>query len=200
MFSLLTRPVTPLKPISTPVGPPPEQMAEYLNLCKRLDIETAATKADVLQRTLTKLDFPTYDLKTVVAYMDAIAKRDGDGYGWLWRPVRDNDQHRMRTVKLGTPSSRLGLRVPASDYYDSGNSIKCYRRQIPMHALRRMDAITRSMGDEGIAFMISDYATKDDLTKPDPFLMVVVTTTQEAPRYVIDFWDEPGFGFAEMLR
>ena len=50
--------------------------------------------------------------------------------------------------------------------------------------------------------MVTDYATKPEF-KPDPFLMAVVPGLSDytnGGRFVIDFWDEPGFGIERMLK
>lgn len=177
-------------------------MDEYIKVCARLGVETTIPTEEAFLRAMHKLDLPIYDLPTVVAYMDAIAKRDGDGNGWLWRPVRPIDRHHLSMIKFGQPTLD-GFFNPqvASDFYANAYRIKNYARPIPLHALQRMEAVTKAIGDRDLAFMISDYATKDDKKiQPDPFLMVVITTTLAAPRYVIDFWDEPGFGLDKMLR
>lgn len=201
MFKLLSRPVAIQKPVPTPVEIPSDQMSEYVSLCHKLNITTAVGHSRLLLRTLKTLDLPIYDLKTVVAYMDKIAKRDGNGHGWLWRPVRYQDHTHLSSITFGTSSERYYRgRMPASDFYDGSHRIHTYDKPIPMHALERIHAITKVVTDKDLAFMVSDYATKDDKMQPDPFLMVVITATLEAPRYVIDFWDEPGFGLNEMLR
>lgn len=75
-----------------------------------------------------------------------------------------------------------------------------YARTVPLHALRRIALIEKAT--DKVKFLVSDYALAPQIAYPDPFLMAVIPNINlEAGigRFVIDFWDEPGFGFNKML-
>lgn len=93
--------------------------------------------------------------------------------------------------------------TPASDYYH-GADAKLYDRAVPLHALKKIAMIEKQFGGGRVAFMITDYVTQPHIViQPDPFLMAVVPNKDLAKgvgRFVIDVWDEPGFGIAQMLK
>lgn len=93
--------------------------------------------------------------------------------------------------------------TPASDYH-AGTEAKVYDRAIPVHALKKIATIEKEFGAGRVAFMITDYVTQPHIViQPDPFLMAVVPNKDVAKgvgRFVIDVWDEPGFGIAQMLK
>lgn len=111
-------------------------------------------------------------------------------------------------------------RIPASDQYRGPHttnqdiwgqrtgqphevqaSAQPYDKLVPLHALRKVGAIEAEFR-EPVAFFICDYAPAPHIEYPDPFLMVVIDNprlNQGVGRFVIDFWDEPGFGFGQQL-
>jgi len=118
------------------------------------------------------------------------------------------------------------VKVAASDYYhgphlgteelmtwtSSGQQMKAtkevkssgepYNKLVPIHALRKVAEIEKSFVDP-VSFFICDYAPAPHIEHPDPFLMVVVNNArlnEGVGRFVIDFWDEPGFGLEQMLQ
>jgi hypothetical protein len=55
---------------------------------------------------------------------------------------------------------------------------------------------------EPVSFFICDYAPAPHIEHPDPFLMAVINNAQLSKgvgRFVIDFWDEPGFGLEQQI-
>jgi hypothetical protein len=92
--------------------------------------------------------------------------------------------------------------TPASDYYDGKQAI--YARTIPLHALEKIALVEREFGAGKVKFLVSDYTVRPDVViNPDPFLMVVVPNPELRAgqgRFVIDVWDEPGFGIARMVK
>lgn len=71
-----------------------------------------------------------------------------------------------------------------------------YDKLVPIHALRKVAAIEAGFR-EPVAFFVCDYAPAPHIEHPDPFLMAVINNerlSQGVGRFVIDFWDEPGFG------
>lgn len=86
--------------------------------------------------------------------------------------------------------------------YDKKAEQQVYDRTIPLHAVRRIAAIEREFKGD-VAFFVSDYALMPEVRYPDPFLMAVIPNINVANgtgRFVIDFWDEPGFGIEQMLK
>lgn len=76
-----------------------------------------------------------------------------------------------------------------------------YDKLIPMRALRKVALIDKHFGDR-VAMFVTDYALAPHIKTPDPFLMVAVANKgikDGIGRFVIDFWDEPGFGLAQQL-
>lgn len=103
---------------------------------------------------------------------------------------------------------RIGVRqaptiIPASDYY-AGTGAMLYARAIPLHALAKIARVEKEFGVGKVVFMITDYVLEPHVViEPDPFLMAVVPNKDLAKgvgRFVIDVWDEPGFGIAQMLK
>jgi hypothetical protein len=77
-----------------------------------------------------------------------------------------------------------------------------YDKTIPLHAVRKIAQIEKE--HKGPAyFFVCDYALAPAIEHPDPFLMVCVPNPKlkiGVGRFVIDFWDEPGFGLERMLK
>lgn len=77
-----------------------------------------------------------------------------------------------------------------------------YDKTIPLHALRKVAKITRAFGAK-VGLFVCDYALAPQIQYPDPFLMAVVSNPRVGNgtgRFVIDFWDEPGFGLDRQLK
>jgi hypothetical protein len=77
-----------------------------------------------------------------------------------------------------------------------------YDKTIPLHALRKVALIEKEFGDK-VGLFVCDYALAPAIEYPDPFLMAVVANSKAnigTGRFVIDFWDEPGFGIEQMLK
>ena len=207
VHAALTRPSpTPMKAV--PMG---VEIDEYAEVAKTIGLDVPDVKIEPFLRFMEKRDLPIYSLAEVVPYMDALAKRDGLGYGWEWRPVRAKDH--MNNARFGTmPRSRMiGIdereQEPVSDYYigpsSSGiwmvRSPSVYDKKIPLHALKRIALIESEYKDHNVHFFVSDYATQPSV-RPDPFLLAVLGgVSTDIGRFVIDFWDEPGFGIAQMV-
>ncbi len=92
---------------------------------------------------------------------------------------------------------------PASDYF-AGAESKVYVRTIPLHALKKMARIEKEFGIGKVGFLVTDYVTEPHVViQPDPFLMAVVPNVGVAKgvgRFIIDVWDEPGFGISQMMK
>jgi len=171
-------------------------------------------------------DWAVFALPTVIAYMDAKAKEEATAQsGWHWRPLRAKDhipnvlfgnaarafqQHHLAASDhyFGEHEDRSG--GSQMQYFDGNGHIKngsqtvppsghVYDKLVPIHALRKVAAIEAEFR-EPVAFFVCDYAPAPHIEHPDPFLMVVINNerlSKGAGRFVIDFWDEPGFGIEE---
>lgn len=157
---------------------------------------------------LVKHDIPVYDLTTVVAYMDALAARENPtGYGWQWVPLRPVDGQPDLSFGTGSRLRHNNLKTPASDYFayyseEFGARRTSYDKVVPVRALERVALLEGEIGPNRVAFAVSDYATEPH-RDPDPFLMLIVPNKhlrEGVGRFVIDVWNEPGFGIMEMIR
>lgn len=90
---------------------------------------------------------------------------------------------------------------------DINASATPYDKLVPIHALRKVVTIEgefagKAPGNPPIAFFVCDYAPAPHIEHPDPFLMAVIDNarlSEGVGRFVIDFWDEPGFGLDKQL-
>lgn len=197
----------------------------YATLAQQVGVEVPQLAVESFMAVMEAKGLPIYSRTEVVKYMDGIAKRDGTGHGWEWRAIRKRDRKALKDIRFGTPSRTVWLdskgkdissgrslmffvmdempeskrktRVtPGSDYY---NGEKLYDKTIPMRALQRVAAIESDYKGP-VSFVVSDYATEPHI-KPDPFLMAILPNVPgDAGRFVVDFWDEPGFGIEQMLK
>jgi hypothetical protein len=190
-----------------------DQMVKYKELATKLGIDVPVQPAwEIFRAFLTEIDMPVYSLKEVVKYMDDVAERDNPKRtGWRWAALRSKDT--IATVfgreairdedfdRFGNRLSSGSIRQSASDLYRSST---LYAHVVPFHALSKIAKIEDNYKGPGTPkFMVSDYEVVPRINermvgRPDPFLMVVMENpelSQGIGRYVIDFWDEPGFGF-----
>lgn len=112
----------------------------------------------------------------------------------------------LSAAALGQSASYFGPthRKPGSDYYSS-TQVALYRRAIPLHALRKIALVEKEFaGPIRPVFLVTEYTTEAQVViKPDPFLMAVIPNdlvAQGHGRFIIDVWDEPGFGIAQMVK
>lgn len=201
-------------------------MQEYTELAALVGVKSPDLGIEGFKEFLAANNITVFSLVEVITYMDAKAEKESkEKSGWEWRPlrvkdnrdgvtfgkaaVRDRDQYGQRSGKVGTP---------ASDYYNGprehivhqgsegflhkspGSSLP-YDRPIPLHALRKVALIEKSYAGDS-AFFVTDYALAPAVEYPDPFLMVLIPNldvNKGVGRFVIDFWDEPGFGLDKQL-
>lgn len=138
--------------------------------------------------------------------------REGVEFGA--RPKRGVDQWGQRNGEEITPGAdyyrgptkhsrhgqEQGGQVTTRHYVNPASATP-YDRPIPLHALRKVALIEKGYAGDA-AFFVSDYALAPQIEYPDPFLMVVVPNIdikKGVGRFVIDFWDEPGFGLEQQL-
>lgn len=108
---------------------------------------------------------------------------------------------------LGAAMQQQGLMQqsyaePVRHQYEAPSNQKVYDKTVPLHALKKVALIEKDfVGD--VAFFVCDYATLPAIKYPDPFLMAVMPNnlvSRGTGRFVIDFWDEPGFGIAKQIK
>ncbi len=167
-----------------------ESLKEYAELANKAGAYVAQLENECFKRFLNEHDIPVFNLREVIKYMDQKAKDDKEANGWLWRPYRSKDDMKRMIGEFTRPRS---------DFYHHDHCI-VYDKPIPLHALKKVALIEEHFKDK-IKLFVSDYAA----ALPDPFLMAVVVhssdlLTKGEGRYVIDVWDEPGFGLIQQLK
>src|SRR5258706_9334377 len=183
-------------------------LKEYAELAAIVGIAPAELTIEAFKAFLHEHDIPVFNLKEVIVYMDDKAKRESkDQAGWEWRPLRKKD---VIEEWFGTHASRnrnnhgweFGpIVVPASDSY-RGSSSPIYNKLVPLHALKKVALIEKHFGDK-VGMFVCDYAPIPAIPHPDPFLMAVIANPKVKEgegRFVIDFWDEPGFGLQSTIE
>lgn len=203
-------------------------MEKYADIAKAIgfshphiesDLEVESFKAFLRQK-----DWSIFSLDTVIKYMDEKAKEESEAQaGWHWRPLREKDD--ISEVEFGRKAFRRDTYVQsASDHYQGPHfvyqdvwnnsrqnsqservpasaSAAPYDKLVPLHALRKVAAIETEYR-KPVSFFVCDYAPAPHIEYPDPFLMAVVNNARLSKgvgRFVIDFWDEPGFGLDKQL-
>jgi hypothetical protein len=205
-------------------------LSEYAELATTIGIMPPDLAIESFKAFLVAHDLPIYSLSEVIAYMDDIAAKESkEKAGWHWRPLRaKDDMHSVlfgtkaewAPDQYGTARASGQILKPASDYYhgpftqkwfiqghgeqqqERGGHVTPYDRTIPLHALRRIALIEKEHKGP-VSFLVSDYALAPAIPHPDPFLMAVVPNPNVSigeGRFVIDFWDEPGFGIDKMIK
>lgn len=135
------------------------------------------------------------------------------------RPSRDG---RNRQGYFIDGQKADGIVAPSSDFYEShqfaqmrqyhqgGHAVDwrqtqspAYTRTMPLHALKKIATVEREYKDK-VIFLVTEYTNIAHMTAviPDPFLMAVIPNSAVAHgkgRFIIDVWDEPGFGIKQML-
>jgi hypothetical protein len=202
----------------------PKAIAAYRQVARSVGVSDAALDIEEFRLFLDQHDLPVFNRGEVIRYMDQVAQRDNPtGWGWHWAPVREKDAKIGLT--FGTPSeqaermapagNRAGATVtsrsPASDYYS--DKTRPYARILPLHVLMKIALIERSFHPDKVRFLVSDYTLAPHVVlrpaplpppvnvNPDPFLMAVVPSGGDhtLSAFVIDVWDEPGFGLQQRL-
>lgn len=78
-----------------------------------------------------------------------------------------------------------------------------YSRVVPIHALKKVALIESEFKKTPVKFFVSDYAPAPRIQYPDPFLMAIVPNprlVEGEGRFILDFWDEPGFGIQQQVK
>ncbi len=178
-----------------------EELAEYAVVAAELGVDVPQLSVEGFLHFMERNDLPIYSLDEVRRYMDDKAEREGTGWGWCWKPIREKDRF---VGNFGEHADfTMGSRFKATDSYRSHTQrgpSSLYSKTVPLHALKRMALIERAYKGT-VHFLVCDYETQP-IFRADPFLMAVIPNPQVGEgvgRFVIDFWDEPGFGIDKML-
>lgn len=79
-----------------------------------------------------------------------------------------------------------------------------YTRTLPLHALKKIALVEKEFTATQVVFLVTDYVTAPHvIVNPDPFLMAVIPNSAVSHgkgRFIIDVWDEPGFGIDRMVK
>jgi len=204
--AVLEKPVE--KPIPSQLTEIKTDLKEYAELAAIVGISPAELTIETFKAFLHEHDIPVFNLKEVITYMDDKAKKESkDKAGWYWKPLRQKD-HRISTsfgieAKWIGPPGALSLRA-ASDWYryPGKDWSYVYDKLVPLHALKKVALIEKHFGDK-VGVFVCDYAPIPAIPHPDPFLMAVIANPRVKEgegRWVIDFWNEPGFGLTQMLK
>lgn len=185
-----------------------QQADEYWEMATKVGMSTPDIQIEMFLHFMNAKDWPIYNLAEVVKYMDALAEKENPKKsGWHWVPLRTRDA--IPAIQFGRAGGYGGRRgtmhmvFPSSDHYDSRSLGAPYSLPVPMHALKKVAAIEEQFnGKDPLVFTVSDYAPLPQRL-PDPFLQVIIMNPrlhEGIGRFVIDVWDEPGFGIAQMLK
>lgn len=183
------------KPIPVQSAKSVEELNEYRELSMSIGYEPIDVTVEDFKRFLLEHDIPIYNRDEVIKYMDnkiAEERRSNKQIlGWGWRPLREQDKIK---TSFGMHWKKYAGGEFSSDYYDTHQRL--YYRTVPLKVLKKAALINKEFGTK-VALLISDYTDID----PDPFLMAVICDADGAHnRFIIDFWDEPGFGLEQQLK
>jgi hypothetical protein len=201
-------------------------LAEYAAVAAEIGFMPPDLGVEKFKAFLVQRDLPIFSLTEVVAYMDKKAAQESvHQAGWHWRPLRAKDRREGMTFGAAATVVHHGAsgvsitHTPASDHYAGGLTVvqqwsgaahefvrdqnaAPYDRAVPLHALKKVALIEREHEGD-VAFFVSDYAPRPQIRHPDPFLMAVVPNASVhigVGRFILDFWDEPGFGVERMVK
>lgn len=182
-----------------------DQLAEYSEIAGEIGFSPAGLRVEEFKSYLIESGITVFSLKTVTEFMDAKSKAEGQGWGWNWCPLRAEDRilAKEKGLVFGRPAGRNinnEWSQSATDHFTADNPL--YGHVIPLHALKKVARIEKEFGTKKVMFAVSDYAPAPAF-RVDPFLLAVIpnaTAARGEGRFVIDVWDEPGFGIEQMLQ
>lgn len=173
-------------------------LAEYISVAEAIGLKVPALVAQQFQAFLAQHDIPVYNYQLVQGYMDNKSEREGNDHGWEWNPLRRKD--RLDTA-FGRPAETYSFTDrpdrPASGFW---NSSQLYGQTVPLHALKKVALIEKEF-PQHIVFAVCDYTPQPHFDC-DPFLLAIVpglAHSEGEGLFVIDFWNEPGFGLEAQL-
>lgn len=134
--------------------------------------------------------------------------RDTDSWGWSGGMVMMGSGS---GEKKHVPTTAEIMQAEIDGKFQRHASIKAfwntpapaYTRTLPLHALKKIATIEKEFAHR-VTFLVTEYTTTPDIIiSPDPFLMAVIPNSAVSHgkgRFIIDVWDEPGFGIERMLK
>lgn len=171
LWNPVTEPVREKQILLRYTLPEDDELRRYRQLASAVGL-TRCVPSDNLLGIIQNEIPGTYDLDTVERYLTKNL-----GRRWGWRYTGD--------------SSRFGWKRPGSPLNGP------YTKPVPYEVLLTMEKLLQH--NSYLRFYISDLATKQDATRPDPdpFLAVTDQDFEEAIKnnrlFVIERWDEPAF-------
>jgi hypothetical protein len=150
----------------------------YASLASSLGVGASADDAQILA-AIDSAGLMVYSFDKVDEYLFGKALAGGSNMRWVWKPLRQGDVMPLAAQNaIAYRTTAVGLVYPT-----------LYGHEVPMRVLAEVKAILETVPDA--VFLVSDY----EVIKPDPFLAVSTSTLLNAGKiWVIDQWDEPGFG------
>lgn len=173
----------------------------YADIAKQAGFDSAEIIRDELLEFLACNDMKVYDRQGVdkwlcdrademrVTEWGFVALRSQDRLGFTWVNGAEKDGYRAEWT----------IRGPSPLTYEVRYAHKTYRRVVPQHALEKVLKIEHGGLEGRVSFYVSEFL-KSQNPKPDPFLLVRPSLPfpdhhNGLPHaFVIDVWDEPGFG------
>lgn len=137
---------------------------------------------------------------------------NGDDFGWSGGMIMAGLVGRTGTVHPSDPATAAeAMQAEIDGTFHRRAQIRAfwsspspaYTRTLPLHALKKIALIEREFKHR-VVFLVTEYTTTPDIViNPDPFLMAVIPNSAVSHgkgRFIIDIWDEPGFGIERMLK
>lgn len=194
-------PEAPPLVVAAPKKPEPElkgltieefdAMRSYADVAESVGFRPSQLVLCEIYDFLEKSGIEIYDNNDVRKWLDS--KLPPGVKFWCWRPLRKKDV--LEEFRWGFDSNSS---IPTSSAYYSHSRWECrqYDSLVPLHALKKAEALTLRFGDD-VKIFVSDFAVPD----ADPFMMVRPTLCDSGSggrqyKVIIDMWDEPGFGKA----
>lgn len=154
--------------------------AGYIELARAMGVRPSAEEADLMV-ALRDLGYPVYDFEKVDEYLYRQALKQGTNVRWVWKAANLSAEKRL-SEEGGTWRDRPGVGLVFNGMY---------KHRVPMATMTKMRDLAAKVPDA--VFLISDY----EVILPDPFLAVTTMDLLSANKiWIIDQWDEPGFGEA----
>lgn len=130
--------------------------------------------------------------------------RSGWHGGSVQSSSNSNTVHVESNVRVMQAAHDEMFRVPPTPRDWRKEPSPAYTRTLPLHALKKIALIEKHFTAGKPVFLVTDYTVAPHIiVNPDPFLMAVIPNSAVAHgkgRFIIDIWDEPGFGLERMLK
>ncbi len=151
-------------------------LEEYEATAKKVGFAPGCLIDERIKAALAGEGLPIYDFTMVDEWLRY--KLKGSGTVWYWRPLRKKDALKFSWGLGGYGSYAHGCYSKEGEPYD---------KLVPLAALKTVARVEALMEDDEVAFLVSDCRD------PDPF-MAVTSKKRKGLVFIIEAWDEPGFG------